>query len=165
MADREIAMESRLGEAIATEAKALSDIEGVMDDRLEHEMLAAEAAERADVMRAEKDAALRIAHDNEEKVTVLSVTMVFVVVVVDADFEKGRTVSGCEAFCCCAGVISGSLLPLHCAASPVYIVVAELSFYRPYAIVVVDAVLWRAVASCFSDGLHYLFCSVLLLIR
>ena len=42
-----VAMESRLGAALATEARALGDVQGVGEDRLEFEMLAAESVRAA----------------------------------------------------------------------------------------------------------------------
>lgn len=145
MAERAVSMESRLAEAIATEAKALGDIGEVMDDRLEYEMLAAEAGERADVMKAEKDVALRIAHDAEKKVARLSVT------ILSLSKRGWRKGSGCESFGYCAGLVPSSLLQLHCTASPVYIA-AELSLSP---MLMVDAVVWRAVVCCLFDALSF----------
>ena len=84
-----VAMESRLGAALATEARALEDVQGVREDRLEFQMLAAEAAARADAMRAEKNLALNMAQDAEKKVTNLSIgDGVTFVVEIDGVFDE-----------------------------------------------------------------------------
>ncbi|CAM9161746.1 unnamed protein product, partial [Sphacelaria rigidula] len=73
--DHVVATETRLAEALVTEAKALHDIEGVREDRFEYEILAAEAAERSDGMRAEKNLAFKTAQDAGKKLDVCTASL------------------------------------------------------------------------------------------
>ncbi|CAM9543818.1 unnamed protein product [Sphacelaria rigidula] len=69
-AQREAKVQELNEYVVATEAKALRDLEGVREDRSEYEMLAAEARERAIGMRAERNLAFEVAQDAEKKLDV-----------------------------------------------------------------------------------------------
>lgn len=92
---------------VATEAKALRDLEGVREDRSEYEMLAAEARERAIGMRAERNLAFEVAQDAEKKVIIMSVTMISSVWYLmlfpegGEGGEGGGRKSSCEAWVLC----------------------------------------------------------------